>query len=291
MSKLSEEFCRKAKEGDDIRDAGLQVPEGMVCYRDIPYGKDPKWQILDVYRPGDKAGERLPVIVSVHGGGWVYGDKERYQYYCMSLAERGFAVVNFTYRLAPQHKFPAPIEDTNSVFHWMLDNADTYGFDTKHVFAVGDSAGGNILGLYSAVCTNQEYASQFYFSTPENFAPTAVALNCGKYVVAPGEGETAELMKDYLPKQGTPEEMAATSVPGHVTPNYPPTFLMTSNADFLREQIFPMQKALMEANVPFETHFYGDKDHALGHVFHCDMRLEEGKKCNSEECDFFRKFL
>lgn len=55
----------------------------------------------------------IPVIVSVHGGGWGYGDKERYQYYCMSLAQQGFAVVNFSYRLASKYKFPAPLEDTN----------------------------------------------------------------------------------------------------------------------------------------------------------------------------------
>lgn len=79
----------------------------------------------------------LPVIVSVHGGGWGYGDKERYQYYCMSLAQQGFAVVNFSYRLASKYKFPAPLEDTNRVFVWLLAHAVRYGFDTHNVFCVG----------------------------------------------------------------------------------------------------------------------------------------------------------
>ena len=115
MSAVSD-FVRKSfKEGDDIRDAGLTTPEDVVRYDDILYGTDPKWQVLDLYRPKNKEGEKLPVIVSIHGGGWVYGDKERYQYYCMSLAERGFAVVNFTYRLAPEFKYPAPLEDTNLI--------------------------------------------------------------------------------------------------------------------------------------------------------------------------------
>lgn len=89
-------------------------------------------QVLDVYRPKDTEGN-LPVIVSVHGGGWVYGDKELYQYYCMSIAQRGFAVVNFTYRLAPEYQFPAPMEDTNSVFAWILDNKDKYGMDVANL--------------------------------------------------------------------------------------------------------------------------------------------------------------
>lgn len=101
---------------------------------------------LDVYRPkATNIEEKLPVIVSVHGGGWVYGDKEGYQYYCMSLAQRGFAVVNFSYRLAPESKFPASIIDTNLVFGWILDHAEEYGFDTENIFAVGDSAGAHML--------------------------------------------------------------------------------------------------------------------------------------------------
>ena len=116
MEKMSSIVRRQFKEGDDIRDAGLTTPEDVIRYDDIAYGKDSEMQVLDVYRPKDAEGRILPVIVSVHGGGWVYGDKERYQYYCMSLAQRGFAVVNFSYRLAPEHQFPAPVEDTNSAF-------------------------------------------------------------------------------------------------------------------------------------------------------------------------------
>ena len=63
------------KRGDDKRDAGLTVPADVRRVVDIPYGADKKWNLLDVYRPKDAKG-RLPVIVSVHGGGWVYGDKD-----------------------------------------------------------------------------------------------------------------------------------------------------------------------------------------------------------------------
>ena len=79
--------------GDRKRDAGLKTPEDVKRFDDISYGPDRKYQLLDVYRLKDAEG-KLPVIVSVHGGGWVYGTKETYQFYCMSLAQRGFAVVN-----------------------------------------------------------------------------------------------------------------------------------------------------------------------------------------------------
>ena len=81
----------------------------------------------------------------------------------MSIAQRGFAVVNFTYRLAPEYQFPAPMEDTNSVFAWILDNKDKYGMDVANLFAVGDSAGGQILSLYADICTNAEYAKEYDF--------------------------------------------------------------------------------------------------------------------------------
>lgn len=72
----------------------------------------------------------------------------------MSLAQQGFAVVNFSYRLASKYKFPAPLEDNNRVFVWLLAHAVRYGFDTHNVFGVGDNAGVHLLALYGACCTN-----------------------------------------------------------------------------------------------------------------------------------------
>lgn len=293
MSKISDMVRKSFKEGDDIRDAGLTTPKSILRYDDLLYGEDKDWQVLDVYRPRRSEGEKLPVIVSVHGGGWVYGDKERYQYYCMELAERGFAVVNFTYRLAPEHKYPAPLEDTNLVFAWLMENAKEYGLDTERVFAVGDSAGGNILGLYAAICTNAEYAAKYDFQVPKDLRLEAIALNCGDYRVEAAADEFAQtqgLMRDYLPNEGTPEELHKIDVTAHVTENYPPVFLMTSAGDFLKEQALLMAEQLTRCNVPFLYRFYGDAKHKLSHVFHCDIRTEDAKYCNDEECSFFKQF-
>lgn len=293
MSVTSDMVRKMFKEGDDKRDAGLTTPEGIVRYDDIVYGTDERWQVLDVYRPKSMEGKKLPVIVSVHGGGWVYGDKERYQFYCMNLAQRGFAVVNFTYRLAPEFKYPAAIEDTNLVFTWMLSHAEEYKFDTEHVFAVGDSAGAHNLGLYVAICTNPAYAKNYAFRVPEGFVPTAIALNCGAYEIrVDGEGDelTGKLMQDYLPLGGSREELSLISVAEHVTRHYPPTFFMTAVEDFLKEQAPILAKKLAECNVPFVYRFYGDSENKLGHVFHCNIRTADAKLCNDEECGFFWGF-
>ena len=177
----------------------------------------------------------LPVIVSVHGGGWGYGDKERYQYYCMSLAQQGFAVVNFSYRLASKYKFPAPLEDTNRVFVWLLAHAVRYGFDTHNVFGVGDNAGVHLLALYGACCTNPAYAALFTVRPPAGFVPRAVALNCGVYCVEMSNKKdlTTRLMADYLPGEGTAEELEQMDVFSHLTADFPPAFVMTAEGDFL----------------------------------------------------------
>lgn len=294
MSIASSFVQRTFGQSDAVRDAGLTTPDDVIRHDDLRYGDDPQWQVLDVYRPRAAEGSLLPVIVSVHGGGWVYGSKEVYQFYCMSLAQRGFAVVNFSYRLAPKHKFPAPLEDTNAVFHWVLEHAVEYGFDTGRIFAAGDSAGANLLGLYSAVCTNPDYAARYAFRPPEGFAPRAVALNCGQYRIEPKILPTDLvhlLMRDYLPKQGSPDELECIDVTAHITSGFPPVFLMTSNGDFLREQAPLLSRALQAGGVPVVYRCYGDDQNPLGHVFHCNVKSQAAKLCNDEECEFFKGFL
>ena len=291
---MSDQIRKSFKEGDDIRDAGLTAPADVERFDDLVYGSDPKWQVLDVYRPKNQKGKMLPVIVSVHGGGWVYGDKERYQYYTMSLAQRGFAVVNFTYRLAPEFKFPAPAEDTNLVMQWIVKHAMEYGMDTDHVFAVGDSAGAHLLGMYSCILTNPGYAAQFSFRTPEGFSLKAIALNCGVYEMKkedhPDDMTTGDLMQDYLPGGGTAAEYRMISITDHVTTDFPPTFLMTAPKDFLRDQAPVMAKRLQSLDVTFCYRFFADPEKELGHVFHCNMKSEYAKMINDEECSFFREF-
>lgn len=294
MSIISNLVRKSFGRNDAARDAGLTTPEDVVRYDGIRYGADPDWQVLDVYRPRAAENTALPVIVSVHGGGWVYGDKAVYQFYCMSLAQRGFAVVNFSYRLAPENKFPAQLEDTNAVFHWVLDHAGEYSFDPEHIFAVGDSAGANILGLYCAICSDPDYAARYAFRSPQGFIPKAVALNCGQYRIEPKflpKDLIHLLMMDLMPKRGSPEELEMIDVTARVTNRFPPVFLMTADGDFLKEQAPLLSRKLETVGVPFVSRCYGDAQNELGHVFHCDVRSGAARLCNDEECNFFMSFL
>lgn len=284
MSITSDRLRREFAASDAIRDAGLTTPVDIQRYDDIAYGDHPL-QRLDVYRPGQAAGP-LPVIVSVHGGGWVYGDKALYQYYTMSLAQRGFAVVNFSYRLAPESQYPAQMEDVAAVFDWARVHAGQYGMDMDYLFAVGDSAGAHLLGLYCAACTNPDYARRYPFGFGP--APKAISLACGVYTIARDREQDMKLMEDLLSGGPTPENLEWVDVRRWITPSFPETFLFTCTGDFLQEQAEAMQVTLRQRQVPHILRFYGDAAHTLGHVFHCDMRSEAGRRCNDEQCAFFR---
>lgn len=296
MSATSEKMRVEWKENDAKRDAGLTTPDDVVRFDDLQYGPDPVWNRLDVYRPKDTDG-KLPVIVNVHGGGWVYGDKELYQFYCMSLAQRKFAVVNFTYRLAPEVKFPGALVDTNDVIAWMYENQDAYGLDMEHVFLVGDSAGGHLAGLYCAICTNPAYAEKYNFRVPHGFVPTAAGLNCGAYVLfgnyhVLSQSQDQELIcGDLLRDHGSEKEQALLNVPDHVTPAYPPVYLMTAVGDFCRPQAPLLEEALKKNGVQYEFETYGTEEEPLYHVFHVTVQEPEGQRCNDAECAFFQRIM
>ncbi|MBQ4253516.1 MAG: alpha/beta hydrolase, partial [Erysipelotrichaceae bacterium] len=234
---------------------------------------------------------KLPVIVSIHGGGWVYGTKEVYQFYCMSLAQRGFAVINFNYRLAPETKYPAQIEDTNSVIRWMLDNQQQYGFDVNNVFAVGDSAGGQLLSAYCCMLNNESYRCKYSVEIPEGFNFRAVALNCGVYQQKMCGWKDANywLLNDVLGKGWGSQQLDMLSTFDKITPTFPPTFLMSANGDFLREQVEVIRPNLEKNNVEHTVKIYGTDDNNLGHVFHVNIRYADAQQCNDDECRFFRE--
>jgi acetyl esterase len=100
---------------------------------------------IRIYRPLTLAGSSAPVLVFFHGGGWVIGDLDSHDVVCRSLATEGrLIVVAVDYRLAPEHKFPAAVEDALAATAWVAENAAALGADPSHLYVGGDSAGGNL---------------------------------------------------------------------------------------------------------------------------------------------------
>lgn len=291
MSLQSLMFRISAGRNDRKRDRAIPLPKGVAQSRNLSYGRYGKWNRFDIYRPEDAKEKKLPTIVSIHGGGYVYGSKKIYRRYCMDLARRGFCVVNFNYRLAPRWRFPAPLEDTNTLLHWVCDHADTHYLDPDRLFLVGDSAGAQIASQYATIATDPDYAALFDIQIPK-IRILALGLNCGTYnTAALADGERTGIARDYLGRRFHSDD-PRVQVLDHITAQFPPAHITTSFHDSLRKEARPMYQFLTAKGIRAQLECYGtEEDSAVGHVFHVDLRLPEATRCNDDQCDFFRSCL
>lgn len=275
---------------DKKRDQGLSTPDDIVRCDDISYGPYGKWNLLDIYhtKGTDKC---QPAIVSIHGGAWVYGTKEVYQFYGMNLARRGFAFVNFNYRLAPENKYPAALEDINQVFCFLKEHGSEYYIDTDNLFVVGDSAGAQLASQYLTIYSNPDFAKLFDFEVPD-VKVRAAALNCGRY----DTGKCAREQSDspFLEYVGeiTDQKLESLDTMKYLNESFPPAFVMSSHHDFLLPDARPMYEHLQKLGVECRLKIYGSPEQEeVGHVFHVNIRLKEAEVCNNEECEFFHRYI
>lgn len=290
MSFQSIMFNIGATINDYKRDKAIPLPEGITQCRNISYGSHGKWNLLDVYYP-DGTTAPLPTIVSIHGGGYVYGSKEIYRRYGMDMARRGFAFVNFNYRLAPKWRFPTPLWDTNSVMEWVCKNAVRYHLDPSRIIIVGDSAGAQLASQYAAIATNPAYAAAFRMTVPD-ITVRALGLNCGMYnpkvFLANG---TSGITRDYMGKTADLEDPCLQILEA-IGSNYPAAHITTAHHDFLKEHAKPMYDFLTEQCIRCKLDIYGSEDDAtIGQVFHVAINTPEAIRCNDDAAAFFHNVL
>ena len=129
------------------------VPDSVVWTPGIEYSNPDETHLqLNLARP--KTGEGpFPAVLCIHGGGFRAGKRDTYDTLCVQLAERGYVAATITYRLAPQHKFPAAVHDTKAAVRWLRANAKTYKINPDRIGVTGGSAGGH-LAQFLAVTAN-----------------------------------------------------------------------------------------------------------------------------------------
>ncbi len=244
-----------------IEQFGAAAPPGRSCARvedrsvPGPGGDVP----VRVYWPNDETG--LPVLVWFHGGGWTIGNLETADRTCRALANAvGCIVVSVDYRLGPEHRFPAAVDDCLAAGQWVRDHAAELGGDPARVAIGGDSAGGNLtavvtlhdpgfvfqLLVYPAV--EVEYESPSMLENGSGYFLTLDALRWfyGHY------------LGDADPGQWQVSPLLAPDCAG-----LPPALVITAEFDPLRDQGMSYAKRLADAGVPVDARVYDGVFHGF----------------------------
>jgi acetyl esterase/lipase len=210
---------------------------------------------LDVYARRNPAGP-TPVVVHIHGGGWVAGTKEQYILNAFPYFELGLSVVNVEYRLAKNSLAPAAVQDCRLALRWVFANAKEYGFDTTRVIVTGGSAGGHL-----ALMTGMLDASAG-FDIPTNWDDASVQPKAAAIINWFGITDVNDLLagpnkKNYavswLGDQKEKEAIAKRASPlTYVRRGLPPILTIHGDADQLvpYQHAVALHKGLTAAGVP-----------------------------------------
>jgi acetyl esterase len=217
-----------------------------------------------VYTPKTlrKTSGLAPALVFFHGGGWVFGNLDTHDVACRKLADEGqLIVISVDYRLAPEHKFPAAVDDTIAATKWIAKNAKQLGIDAARLMVGGDSAGGNLAAVVAISARDGDgpaIAGQVLIYPAIDFAMTHASHR---------EPETSLLLTHsvirwcrdhYLNGTADVGDWRASPVRASSLAGLPPAYVLTAGADPLRDEGDEYAQRLREAGVPVTyRHFPG----------------------------------
>lgn len=152
-------------------------PEGTILHGNIPYANDTlKKHLLDIYLPPNTK-EKTPLVIWIHGGGWLSNDKYADMGYMKeTIAEiinQGYALASIDYRFSTQAVFPAQMLDCNQAISFLFNNAEKYGFDKDRFALMGFSAGGHLASMVG-LSKNNAMDAFFMPGSSKNFSFKAV---------------------------------------------------------------------------------------------------------------------
>ena len=241
----------------------------------------------DHYRPLGTTGP-VPAVVFVHGGGWMRGDPSQAAGNALHLVRRGIATIAISYRLAPAHRFPAPLDDVRRGLRWVRAHADALGIDPGRLALLGLSAGAHLVMLAHLAGTIPELAPELpadLRDVPETVR--AVVAHYGPYDL----GRRRSEMVDGLlgPRVEDPAWARLASPIAHAANATAPVLLIHGTADSLvswRESE-RMQAALLDAGKASELLLLEGAPHA----FQVNWRGEANQRANAAMDAFLDRHL
>ncbi|MDN7246776.1 alpha/beta hydrolase [Planococcus shenhongbingii] len=251
-----------------------------------------KDSLLDIYYP-KTGGQNLPVILWIHGGGYVGGSKDSRQEYGMALAHAGYVVANIDYALAPEQKYPGPIIQANEALNYLQLHAAKYGGDMDKVFIGGDSAGAQISSQVAAVISNNDLSEAMQIVPAVQAAQLQGALLfCGlfnmKTVRATEFPNIDGFLNTYTGVEPfeTFEDIDQLSTVNQITSAYPPVFITAGDADPLVSQSVEFAETLETTGIAVTSVFFNGTDKELKHEFQYALDTLEAQETLAKALDF-----
>jgi acetyl esterase/lipase len=248
---------------------------------------------LDIYTPDGAGGAPRPVILWVHGGGFIAGSVSTVSDYTILLAHAGYTVASLDYSLAPGSRYPVPVRQGNAALRYLRTNAGRFGGDPARIVLGGDSAGAQIASQLAAVQTDAALAGSMGLSAAVSPGTLrGVVLFCGIYDMSTVGGSGFPALRTYLwAYTGTRSwtsypEISQLSTVRNVTAQYPPTFLSDGDADPFRSQAAELASALKSHAVPLTTLLWTGTGDDLGHEYELNFNLPEARTAFQQTLGF-----
>lgn len=295
IMQVSWKFCDKS---DKKRMSTQTPPENIVKVKDVTYLDDGNpYHKFDVFYPeGTIPEEGLPVIIDIHGGGWMYASKDLNEYYCMELANKGYCVFSISYRLVPDVTVYEQIKDCTDALAYINSNMKNYPANKKTVMLTGDSAGGQ-LALYSTILNNNPDAREIFGTVDTKLnikcllltSPVTYAKSGGWFSIY-----TKKMWgKDYKTKAAY-NYMDLDEIM-ELANDMPPTYFITSSGDTLaHDQTVNAYNYFADKGYECEIEDFTDlrDGKKLPHVFSVlDPFDEYGQKAIDNALDYYQKAL
>ena len=220
---------------------------------------------IRLYYPSGDA--PFPVMVYFHGGGWVIGDLDTHHAFCHALAKTGNClVVSVDYRLAPEHRYPAAVEDAYAATRWVAENAEAIQADPDRFAVCGDSAGGHLAAVVSMMARDRkgpriDLQILIYPITDCNFDTPSYIENKEGYNL------TRDLMiwfwHHFLNNESEADDPYVSPLRAQNLSGLPRALILTAGYDPLRDEGETYAKKLQEAGVKVTLSQYPGMIHAF----------------------------
>ncbi|UYO37533.1 alpha/beta hydrolase [Rhodopseudomonas palustris] len=208
-----------------------------------------------------------PALVFFHGGGWVIGDLETHDVVCRGIAHDGeLLVISVDYRLAPEHKFPAAVDDAIAATRWIADNAKTLGIDPEQLSVGGDSAGGNlsaVVALHARDHGGPLLAGQVLIYPATDFSMRHPSHSEPETSVLLTHSVIRWFRDHYLGGAQDADDWRASPARAETLAGLPPAFVITAGADPLRDEGDEYARRLVDAGVPVVHRTYPGQFHGF----------------------------